>query len=294
MKKIIALFLLLSVYTVSFAQIDTTMKNGWVPGAHSSGITYYYSDFNSLDKKEGDFSQNFYANGGNTDWIEIEKNITTVTRTTEEFTLWNKLTQLTPANGIVSATMTLSVKLNSGAWEEVGVIGVARSSLDTWIRHTFFESPEFLTQFNKLKIKITLSYSPGGQNIVFTTRCDYYHISSNAGMTFKAHIERFEQPISGIGIWNQNEIPEKFFLSQNYPNPFNPKTTIRFSIPKTSYIELKVYDVLGREVKTLVNENLNTGNHKVDFDGSKLESGTYFYRLIAGDFIKTKKMMLVK
>ncbi len=90
--------------------------------------------------------------------------------------------------------------------------------------------------------------------------------------------------------------PEKFELSQNYPNPFNPSTTIEYSIPKNSVqnVQLKIYDVLGREVATLVNGKQEAGRYKVKFNANNLPSGIYFYTLRAGDFVATKKMILLK
>ncbi|MBV6477991.1 MAG: hypothetical protein HGGPFJEG_00737 [Ignavibacteria bacterium] len=89
-------------------------------------------------------------------------------------------------------------------------------------------------------------------------------------------------------------IPSDFNLSQNYPNPFNPSTTINFAIPSTGLVTLKVYDVVGKEVASLVNEVKNAGNHSVKFNASGLSSGVYFYRLQTGDFVDTKKMFLLK
>ncbi len=88
--------------------------------------------------------------------------------------------------------------------------------------------------------------------------------------------------------------PNKFELQQNYPNPFNPTTTIRFTIPEKSMVTLKVYDMLGREVTTLVNEVKDAGTHTVKFAGKDLPSGMYLYTLTAGNYTATKKMMLVK
>jgi photosystem II stability/assembly factor-like uncharacterized protein len=100
----------------------------------------------------------------------------------------------------------------------------------------------------------------------------------------------------------ESELPKVFALEQNYPNPFNPNTTINYQLSKQSYVTLKVFDVLGREVATLVNENKNSGSYEVEFDGSKLPSGVYFYRLYAhptdakqtNDFVQTKKLLLMK
>lgn len=95
------------------------------------------------------------------------------------------------------------------------------------------------------------------------------------------------QPIS-------SNVPKRFDLKQNYPNPFNPVTNIEFDLAKNEFTTLIVYNSNGQLVETLVNQNLNAGSYKVDFNASKLASGTYFYRLIAGDFVKTSKMILVK
>jgi hypothetical protein len=90
------------------------------------------------------------------------------------------------------------------------------------------------------------------------------------------------------------QIPSAFTLSQNYPNPFNPTTTIMYQLSAPSVVVLKVYDVLGREVATLANGKESAGMHQVEFNGSRLASGVYFYRLSAGNFFETKKMLLLK
>ncbi len=104
------------------------------------------------------------------------------------------------------------------------------------------------------------------------------------------------------GIKSENELPTEFTLEQNYPNPFNPSTTIKYSIPSTvktqnsaaQHVLLKVYDILGKEVATLVNEQKTAGNYYINFNASELTSGIYFYKLNAGNFIKTKKMTILK
>ena len=98
-----------------------------------------------------------------------------------------------------------------------------------------------------------------------------------------------------------NNVPKAYGLYQNYPNPFNPSTKIKFDIPGglpnkglQPLVQIKLYDISGREVATLVNENLNPGTYEITFDASKYSSGVYFYKLVAGDFVETKKMMLIK
>jgi hypothetical protein len=88
--------------------------------------------------------------------------------------------------------------------------------------------------------------------------------------------------------------PSDFVLYQNYPNPFNPNTKIKFVIPKSSFVNLKIYNVLGKDVATLVNEERPAENHEVEFNATDLPSGVYFYRIKAGLFIETKKMILMK
>jgi hypothetical protein len=88
--------------------------------------------------------------------------------------------------------------------------------------------------------------------------------------------------------------PKTFLLEQNYPNPFNPSTTIRYQLPVASEVKLEVYDVLGKKIATLVNERQSAGSYQVVWNASGLSSGTYFYRLQAGTFVETKKMIMVK
>ena len=89
-------------------------------------------------------------------------------------------------------------------------------------------------------------------------------------------------------------MPEYFKLHQNFPNPFNPSTNIKFQLPEKSFVRLIIYDMLGREVETLLNENMNAGFYSFAFNAVNLNSGIYFYKLEAGDFKETKKMILVK
>lgn len=98
----------------------------------------------------------------------------------------------------------------------------------------------------------------------------------------------------GISLVKEIELPFGFQLFQNYPNPFNPSTNIKFSIAKQDIVSLKVYDVLGQEIETLINEEKPAGEYEIEFDGNKLSSGVYYYKIIAGRFTDTKKMMLTK
>ena len=92
----------------------------------------------------------------------------------------------------------------------------------------------------------------------------------------------------------EENLPGNYSLSQNYPNPFNPSTKIKYQLPELCFVTLKVYDVLGNEIITLVNEEKFVGSYEVEFGGTGLPSGVYFYKLQAGDFVETKKMLLMK
>ena len=87
---------------------------------------------------------------------------------------------------------------------------------------------------------------------------------------------------------------DRYFLYQNFPQPFNPTTTIKYQIANIRFVKLKVYDVLGNEIATLVEAEKSAGNYEVEFDGTGLPSGIYFYKLQAGNFVETKKMLLLK
>jgi hypothetical protein len=89
-------------------------------------------------------------------------------------------------------------------------------------------------------------------------------------------------------------VPDVFKLEQNYPNPFNPTTTIRYALPHRSYVTLTVFNTLGQHVATIVNGEVEAGYHEIQFDGSGLASGVYFYKLTAGGFAQVRKLVLVR
>jgi hypothetical protein len=121
-------------------------------------------------------------------------------------------------------------------------------------------------------------------DIAVLTQSDSFYIYLNAGWIPTA-IRQSEEEILSVNSYE---------LSQNYPNPFNPSTTIRYSVPERSNVVLKIYDILGSEVSTLVNEDKDAGIYSVNFNASHLASGIYLYRLQAGSFVQTKKMIIIK
>ena len=113
------------------------------------------------------------------------------------------------------------------------------------------------------------------------------YIAGTKGLILKSELPVGITPVGSV-------VPKAYVLSQNYPNPFNPTTNIEFSIPKNGIVKLSVFDIMGREVTTLVDQALTVGHYKVDFNGSNLSSGTYFYKLSSGDYSAVKKLVLMK
>lgn len=99
--------------------------------------------------------------------------------------------------------------------------------------------------------------------------------------------------LTGIEQTNTT-LPDKFFLAQNYPNPFNPETVISFAVPKSSFVSLKIYNTLGVEVTTLINEEIKSGNYNYKWNGQNFPSGIYYYKIDAGEFNESRKMILIK
>ena len=97
-----------------------------------------------------------------------------------------------------------------------------------------------------------------------------------------------------VGVEDEETLPVEYALEQNYPNPFNPSTTFRYSIPTQSKVVIKVYDILGNEITTLMDEEKSVGTYELTWNAEQLPSGVYFYQLKAGSFVETKKMLLLK
>lgn len=118
--------------------------------------------------------------------------------------------------------------------------------------------------------------------------CELMNVTDNINYFYKNCFHLIG--ITPIG----SSVPDRFSLSQNYPNPFNPLTNIQFEVPKAGNVKLTVFDALGREVTSLVNQNMDAGSYKVDWNASEFPSGVYFYRIETGDFTQTRKMILIK
>ncbi|MBS1552172.1 MAG: T9SS type A sorting domain-containing protein, partial [Bacteroidetes bacterium] len=172
-----------------------------------------------------------------------------------------------------------NVTLNWATAEELNNYGfdIERSSAENqWVKAEFVSGHGTISE--------QMNYSFTDKNL--TTGKYKYRLKQ---IDFNGNFEYFELAEEvNIGI------PDKFELSQNYPNPFNPVTNLEFGIAKLGFVTLKIYDVLGRELVTLVNEIKEPGYYKIKFDAGNLSSGVYFYRMTAGDFVAVKKFVVMK
>ncbi len=156
--------------------------------------------------------------------------------------------------------------------------------------HSYSEMPNFADPYLHVNSSFSTYLESGGIPIGgITTDID---LQLRDPITPDIGADEFDGNLSMVE--HQSLSQKKFTLEQNYPNPFNPSTTIKYSIPSAEFVTLKVYDVLGNEVATLVNEDKPAGGYEVEFSAAELSSGIYFYKLQVGSFIETKKMLLMK
>ena len=127
-------------------------------------------------------------------------------------------------------------------------------------------------------LRFTITDLDTGSNQTAISECEIYALADHSSMSVSSTANR----------------PSSFELNQNYPNPFNPSTTISFSLPTKSFVTLKIFDVMGKEVSDIVSEELLPGNYSQQWDASNMPSGVYFYRLQAGSFTETKRLVLMK
>lgn len=208
----------------------------------------------------------------------------------------------TPQIGYSSAQLNLVKTTNGGInWNVLpGTVdpenitrGVASNINEIWFVRDL--EPYIFYSSNNGNNWTTQHSAPSGTGYKYLTRAR--NGNTLWACTIAGEVAKYTIPLS---VKNQSsEIPVQYNLFQNYPNPFNPSTIIKFSIPlnpseRGTYVQLKIYDILGREVVTLINEKLSPGTYEVDWDATNYPSGIYFYKLKAGDFIQTKKMLLLK
>jgi len=181
-------------------------------------------------------------------------------------------------NPLGNDVIAISIAMQVGQSINVGVGGGILGAASSW---TEFNLPIYYNPGSQdpdnVYILIAITDTSGGQSTIGSEAyVDYLDLTAPSGV----------EQISGL--------PEDFSLTQNYPNPFNPSTKIEYSLPEAAYVQLKVYDILGNEVSTLVNEEQSAGTYRADFTSGNLSSGFYIARLIVENQVKTIKMSLLK
>ena len=178
------------------------------------------------------------------------------------------------------------LSLISLAVYQVSEVSTAGLIIEGWDNSSLKYSSSF-SNITSWKI-LTLNYSYINKIVI---RLD----SSASGCLNDYNFDNFTFRSNITSVNNDyNKIPKEYKLSQNFPNPFNPSTRIYYSLPKSNMVTIKIFDILGKEVKTLVNEYQNAGNYYVEFNADGIASGIYFYRLQSGDYVSIKKMILLK
>jgi hypothetical protein len=194
-----------------------------------------------------------------------------------------------------TATYTFSVSRSSGTFSTGGIdvavssgtLGIGTSTGIKILSGEVVQSAKFTGATTKT-FSFTAPSTPGNVTMAVTGAGGSNPPAWNHGTSITITVT----PVSGI-IKNEG-IANTYSLAQNFPNPFNPVTKISYSIPKSSEVNLTVYDILGQKVASLVNEKQDAGSYSVDFDASSLSSGVYYYKIETGDFTSIKKMTLVK
>ncbi len=174
-------------------------------------------------------------------------------------------------NGLPSSKNVTSLFFNGDTiYASLKPGGIYRATIQN---QTWFPYNDGLTNLN-------VNYVYGSNNYLYS------------GATYGGFFRRQANIFNSIEY--NSEVIKEFMLYQNYPNPFNPITNVKFSILNSGDVKIVVYDVMGREVQTLVNERLQPGTYEAMFDGSMLNSGVYFYKMLTDGFAETKKMILIK
>jgi len=203
---------------------------------------------------------------------------------------WRELEQflggISVAGGKMKATTGWKLP-NTGATNSSGFSAIAAGEYDSYEFKKFQLFNEYAVFWTSTNISISkareryLAY-----NKVSSNTYDWYKI-------LKYSIRCVKDSLA-TSVENNTAIPGNFNLFQNYPNPFNPSSTIRFEIPKTSFVKISIYDILGNEIEKLVNEEKNSGQHEIIFDAKELASGIYYYTIRTGEFTQSRKMVLLR
>lgn len=243
-----------------------------------------------------------------------------IIKTTDNGTIWSNVYDSTSVNNTNNFYNSIKFFDNLNGWTMTSnkIMKTSNGGIN-WFTH----NSNLNFNINKLVMLNQNKGWAGGTNYVNGNNWGAVYKTTNAGLNWFLQFNEYNKPVrsmyfidslrgwfcgdkssvysttngggSLIGILpTSNQIPSGFSLHQNYPNPFNPISKIKFDIPKMSGVKVIIYDLLGREVATLVNEQLKPGTYETEFDGSNFASGIYFYSLITDEYTETRKMVLIK
>jgi photosystem II stability/assembly factor-like uncharacterized protein len=299
-----------NLYSCFFTNINT----GWITGY--GGIilktTNGGTNWNTQTSGTYDDLNSIYFVSDNTGWCAGFNG--TVIGTTNGGTNWNNYTNLgNTINSIhfISPTTGWLVGYN-------GVIEMTTNSGTSWIlQNSNTTNSLYGLYFLPAAASVYKGWAVGTSGVIrytsnsgtnwetqmsYTTQQlrDVFFINAITGWTVGLNGTILKTITGGLtGVNNENNVVNEFKLEQNYPNPFNPFTKIKFNLPNNilrseNNVKLIIYDILGKEIHTIINQEMMPGHHEIVFDGSNFVSGIYFYKLTAGDFSETKKFTLVK
>ncbi|MFH0736760.1 MAG: T9SS type A sorting domain-containing protein [bacterium] len=289
-------------------------------------VNNYWFDIKAKQPTIGGFDFVYYSDSTQTGLPSIETDkilFGSTQQTPTSFPVFNTINDI-PA--VLSTTNYSPVIIEMPVSNNTGVVWVGESAGGKKVYwDTFMPVPVELISFdakvsgNSVELNWSTATETNNQGFAIEekTNNEWIQIGFTAGMGTSTELNKYSFVDNVISIGKSNyrlkqidfdgtstysnqievdvvNMPALFSLGQNYPNPFNPTTTIKFSIPYSNVVTLKVFDVLGAEVTNLVNEYKNAGTYEVNFDGSNLASGVYFYKLQTGNFTQTKKLLLLK
>ena len=302
MKKYIKAILILICLHAFLISIQAQEKYDLFP--LQEDMTYTYNFFHEVK----DWALQIYLKFWYSDFGKVEYIINNFLNYGDTLIVWNieQRRNLIHIDRFTGSYISIIDTTDYQLYENLTGDHELRCSSPVWLFPLYYDSDSYFSVYR---------YSEQSEKLIIyhiQPRCgeteDSMWFSEKAGM-----YKRVNQHISDCGIdksedksfayrigipdkveINKARIINKFILFQNYPNPFNPTTKIEYHIPEMSLVTIKIYDVLGREITTLVNEEKPAGNYEFEFDATGLPSGIYFYQLKAGDYFETKKMMLLK
>lgn len=275
--------------------LDTlTLVNGWRMVEYASGVTYAKTWFTNESSYHGSYSQFFEVDRNSPSvandrefYAIFKKKLSKRIKRSNAFRYSYKYSHSKPNLGVESPLLDIAFENNGIKTDFKNIVNTDR---DVWGTYSIGTNDIKIDSVDCIYLRISGNFK------VTVIQVDYFVFIETINGSIIDVIDDFEDSTI-VGVEDEpSSIPTNYSLSQNYPNPFNPETAISFQLSAFSHVTLKVFDVLGREVETLINEDKFAGEHTVKFNGSNLASGMYIYQINIGNgqFVKTKKMIYLK